>query len=88
MGGDKPIGLVIAAVVTGMLVALPAAIPAAFYLLANVYAVTVGSDFSSDSINVGILLTVLVLTVAFFLVLAFAIAALVGRALSPKRGEA
>ncbi len=87
MGGDKPIGLAIAIVVTTMLVLLPALIPPAFYLFANVYAVILGSDFGSDAISVGILLTGLAMTVATFLLLTAGVAALVGRALSPRREE-
>ena len=85
MGGDKPIGLVIGIVVVGMLVALPAMIVPAFYLFANVYAIVTGSDFSSQTINVGVLFVGLVVTVVIFLIAMAAIVALIGRALSPKR---
>lgn len=85
MGGDKPIGLGIGLVVLIVFVLLPALIPPVFYLFANVYALITGSDFGGDAINLGVLLTGLVLTVALFLLLAFGAVALVGRALSPKR---
>lgn len=87
MGGDKPMGLVIGLVVTAALVALPAAIVPAFYLFANVYALITGSDFSSDTMNVGVFLTGLVLTVAVILLVMAGVIAFVGRALSPKKPE-
>lgn len=87
MGGDKPIGLAIGIVAVAALVLLPALIVPAFYLFANVYAIVTGGDFASDTTNVGVLLTGLVLTVALFLVLLGAGVALIGRALSPKRAE-
>lgn len=87
MGGDKPIGLAIGIVVTGVLVLLPALVVPIFYLFANVYAWITGGDFSSDTMNVGVFLTGLVVTVAFVLLLMAGVAALVGRALSPKRPE-
>ena len=64
MGGDRPIGLVIAAIVVSVLVVLPIAIVTGFYLFASVYAIIAGSDFGSDTINVSAFLTGLVLTVA------------------------
>lgn len=87
MGGDKPIGLGIGIVLLLILVLLPALIPPVFYLFANVYAMISGSDFGSDAIDVGVLLTGLVLTVAFFLLLAAAAVAVIGRALSPRQEE-
>lgn len=87
MGGDKPIGLAVGIVVVTMLALLPALIPPLFYLFANVYALVAGSDFGSDTISVGVLLTGLAMTVATFLLLGAGIAALVGRALSPRREE-
>lgn len=88
MGGDKPIGLVVGVVVTAVLVALPAAIVPAFYLFANAYALITGADFSSDTMNVGVFLTGLVLLVALFLVAGALVVNLIGRALSPKRRHA
>ena len=85
MGGDKPLGLVVGAVVVGFLVGLPAAIVPAYYTFANVYAIVTGSDFSSDTMNVGVFLTGMALTVALYLVAMAVIAGLIGRALSPKR---
>jgi hypothetical protein len=85
--GDKPIGLVIGAVVLGAMVALPAFIVPAFYLFANVYALIAGSDFGSETINVGAFVTGLVLSVATFLLLLAGAVSFIGRALSPKHRE-
>lgn len=88
MGGDKPLGLVIGLVVTAVLVALPAVIVPAFYLFANAYALITGGDFSSDTMNVGVFLTGLVITVAVVLLVGAGVVVLIGRALSPKRHRA
>jgi hypothetical protein len=88
VGGDKPLGLVIAAIVVGVLVGLPMAIVTGFYLFASVYAIIAGSDFGSDTIDVGAFLTGLVLTVALALIVMAAVVSLIGRALSPKRDRA
>ncbi|HZD17307.1 MAG TPA: hypothetical protein VE669_04110 [Actinomycetota bacterium] len=88
MGGDKPIGLAIGVVLLVLLVLLPGLIPPVFYLFANVYAIVAGSDFGSETIAVGILLTGLVLTVTMLVLLPAGVAALIGRALSPRRREA
>jgi len=85
MGGDRPIGLVIAAVVVGVLVVLPMAIVTGFYLFASVYAIIAGSDFGSDTINVSAFLTGLVLTVAVGVLMMAGAVSLIGRSLSPKR---
>jgi len=69
-------------------VMLPFLIPITFYVVANVYAATKGTTFSSDTANAGVVLTLLVVSVVLFPVgLAVAIAFL-GRALSPKRRRA
>jgi hypothetical protein len=88
VGGDKPLGLVIAAIVVGVLVGMPMAIVTGFYLFASVYAIIAGSDFGSDTIDVGAFLTGLVLTVALALIVMAAVVSLIGRALSPKRDRA
>jgi type II secretory pathway component PulF len=85
MDGDKPAGLIVAAVTVATFVALPALIVPAFYLIANAYAVVTGTDFSSDTMNVSVFLTLLVLTVAIFVVAMAIGVGLVGRSLSPKR---
>lgn len=87
MGGDKPIGLAIGVVVAAVLVLLPAMIVPTYYLFANVYALITGTDFASDTMNVAVFLTGLVLTVALFLLVMAGAVALVGRALSPKNRE-
>lgn len=87
MGGDKPIGLAIGMVALAVLVLLPALIVPTYYLFANVYALITGSDFSSDTMNVAVFLTGLVMTVALFLLLMAGAVALIGRALSPKTAE-
>lgn len=87
MRPSKMTGLVVGLVGLATFAALPFLIPAAFYAFANVYAIITGTDFSSDTINVGVLLTGLVVTVAM-LVVAMAVAVnLIGRSLSPKRRD-
>lgn len=85
MGGDKPIALVIASIVMGVLVGLPMVIVTVFYLFASVYAIIAGSDFGSDTINVGAFLTGLVITTAAGICIMAGAVALIGRALAPKR---
>jgi uncharacterized membrane protein YjgN (DUF898 family) len=85
VGGDKPLGLVIAAIVVGVLVMLPMAVIAGFYSFASVYAIIAGSDFGSDTINAGAFLTGLVLTVAVGVIVMAVLVSLIGRSLSPKR---
>ena len=85
MGGDKPIGLIVGLVATTTLALLPAIIVPAYYLFASGYALLTGTDFSSDTMNVAVFLTGLVLIVAFVIVgMAIAIS-IVGRALTPKK---
>lgn len=88
MGGDKPIGLGIGVAVVAVLVLLPALVVPAFYLFANVSALITGSDFASGTMNVGVFLTGLALTVALFLLLMAAAVSLIGRALTPRKPEA
>jgi hypothetical protein len=85
VNGDRPIGLAVGVIVVAALVLLPALIVPTFYLFANVYAVIVGTDFSSDAISVSILLVGLMLVVATFVLLLFAGVSLIGRALSPRQ---
>jgi uncharacterized membrane protein YjgN (DUF898 family) len=87
MGGEKLIGLVIAAIAVSVLVVLPFMVVAGFYVFANVYAIIAGSDFGSEAINVGAFLTGLVLTVATGLVVMAVAISLIGRSLSPKRRQ-
>jgi TRAP-type mannitol/chloroaromatic compound transport system permease small subunit len=85
MGGDKPVGLIVGIVVTAVVVALPALIVPTFYVVANVYALITGSDFSSDTIRVPVFLIALVMTVAFFLLAMAGIVVLVGKGLTPRK---
>jgi hypothetical protein len=86
--GSRFVGLGIGLVTFAVFVMLPFLIPITFYVIANVYAVTKGTTFSSDSANTGVVLTLLVGSVVLFpLGLAVAIAYL-GRVLSPKRRRA
>ena len=85
MGGDKPIGLIVAGIVVGFFVALPALIVPAYYLFANVVAIVTGTDFDSNHLNVAVFLTGMCIIVALMLVAMITAVNLVGRALSPKR---
>jgi hypothetical protein len=87
VGGDRPIGLAIGIVVTGLLVLLPALIVPIFYLFANVHAIVVGTDYGSDTMIVGVFFVGLVITVALCLLLMAVVVNLVGRALSPKGAD-
>jgi hypothetical protein len=83
--GSRFVGLGIGLVAFAVFVMLPFLIPITFYVIANVYAVIKGTTFSSDTVNTGVFLILLVLSVAVFPVgLAIAIG-LLGRTLSPKR---
>jgi hypothetical protein len=87
-GGSRFIGLGIAIAIVAMLLLLPALTVVGFYTFANVYALITGSDFSSDTMNVAVFLTGLVVTVATIVMLIAAVVSLIGRGLSPgRRGE-
>jgi hypothetical protein len=86
--GSRFVGVGIGLATFAVFVMLPFLIPITFYVFANVYAVTKGTTFSSDTANTGVVLTLLVVSVVLFPVgLAVAIAFL-GRSLSPKRRRA
>lgn len=85
--GSKGIALGIGIVSVLVLVMLPFLIPVVFYVTANVYALIKGTTFSSATANDGVLLTLLVFSVALFPVLLAVLIGLIGRALSPKMGE-
>jgi hypothetical protein len=87
VGGGKPIGLVIGLAVAAALILLPALIVPLFYLFANVYALVVGADFSSETMNVTVFLTGLVMSVTLLLLLLSGAVALIGRGLSPKNRD-
>jgi hypothetical protein len=86
-GGGKPIGLVIGLAVAAAFILLPAVIVPLFYLFANVYALIVGIDFSSETTNVAVFLTGLVMAVTLPVLLLVAGVALIGRGLSPKNRD-
>ena len=86
--GSRFVGVGIVLATFAVFVMLPFLIPITFYVVANVYAATKGTTFSSDTANTGVVMTLLVVCVVLFPVgLAVAIAFL-GRALSPKRRRA
>jgi hypothetical protein len=86
--GSRIVGLGIGLAALAVSVMLPFLIPVAFYVVANVYALTKGTTFSSGTVNTGVFFILLVFSVAVFPVgLAIAIG-LLGRALSPKRRRA
>jgi hypothetical protein len=82
--GSRLVGVGIGMVALAVFVMLPFLIPVTFYVVANVYALIKGTTFSSQTVNAGVVLALLVFSVAVFPVgLAVAIAFL-GRVLSPK----
>ena len=86
--GSRFVGAGIGLATFAVFVMLPFLIPIAFYVVANVYAVTKGTTFSSDTANTGVVLTLLVVSVVLFPVGLAAGIAFLGRALSPKRRRA
>jgi hypothetical protein len=64
---------------------LPFLIPVTFYVVANVYALIKGTTFSSSTANDGVILTLLVFSVALFPVGLAVTIAFLDRVLSPKR---
>jgi hypothetical protein len=86
--GSRLLGLGIGLACVAVLVMLPFMIPATFYVIANVYALVKGTTFSSQTANDGVILTLLVLSVAVFPIGLAILVALLGRALSPKRRRA
>ena len=86
--GSRLLGVGIGLVCVAVLVMLPFLVPVSFYVIANVYALIKGTTFSSATANDGVLLTLLVLSVAVFPIGLAALVALLGRALSPKRRRA
>jgi hypothetical protein len=86
--GSRLLGLGIGMACVAVLVMLPFLIPVTFYVIANVYALVKGTTFSGATVNDGVLLTLLVLSVAVFPVVLAVLVALLGRALSPRRRRA
>jgi hypothetical protein len=68
-----------------VLAVMPGIVVLLFYLFANVYALITGPDFSSDTANVAVVATGLVMSVTVAVLVLAAGATLVGRALTPKR---
>jgi hypothetical protein len=86
--GSRLLAVGIGLLCVAVLVMLPFLIPMTFYVVANVYALTKGTTFSSRTANDAVLGALLVFSVALFPVLLAVLVALVGRALSPKRRKA
>lgn len=86
--GSRLLGLGIGLACVAVLVMLPFLIPVAFYVVANAYALIKGTTFSSATVNDGVMLTLLVLSVAVFPIGLAALVTVLGRALSPKRRRA
>ena len=86
--GSRLLGVGIGIACVAVLVMLPFLIPMTFYVVANVYALTKGASFSSQTANDAVLAALLVFSVGLFPVLLAVLVALLGRALSPKRRKA
>jgi hypothetical protein len=83
--GSRFVGVGIGMVALAVFVMLPFLIPVTFYVVANVYALIKGTTFSSQTANDGVVLTLLVFSVAVFPVGLAVTIAFLGRVLSPKR---
>lgn len=83
--GSRLVGVGIGMVALAVFVMLPFLIPVTFYVVANVYALIKGTTFSSQTANDGVVLTLLVFSVALFPVGLAVTIAFLGRVLSPKR---
>ncbi len=81
------VGLGIGLAVFFVLLLMPFLLVVVFYMFANVYALVRGSDFHTSTMNIPVFFIGLVGSVTLFPVLASAVASLIGRALSPKRGQ-
>jgi hypothetical protein len=83
--GSRMVGVGIGLAALAVFVMLPFLIPVTFYVVANVYALVKGTTFSSGTATDGVILTLLVFSVALFPVGLAVTIALLGRVLSPKR---
>lgn len=83
--GSRLVGVGIGLAAVAVFVMLPFLIPVTFYVVANVYALIKGTTFSSSTANDGVILTLLVFSVALFPVGLAVTIAFLGRVLSPKR---
>jgi hypothetical protein len=86
--GSRIVGVGIGLGAFALFVMLPFLIPVTFYVVANVYALIKGTTFSAQSANTGVVLTLLVASVALFPVALAVAIAFLGRVLSPKRRRA
>jgi hypothetical protein len=78
------LGVAIGGLVAAAFALLPALTVVVFYLVANVSALVIGTDFDSDPTEPAILLVLLVGTVTLLVLAVAGGVALIGRALSPK----
>ena len=83
--GSRLVGVGIGLAALAVFVMLPFLIPVTFYVVVNVYALIKGTTFSSDTANTGVVLTLLVFSVALLPVGLAVTIAYLGRVLSPKR---
>jgi uncharacterized membrane protein YjgN (DUF898 family) len=86
-GGGRGAAIGIAVIVVSVLVLLPFMIVVGFYAFAQVPAILNGLGFSAETINIPVFLTVLVGTVALFVLAMFGAVSLIGRSFSPKRRD-
>jgi hypothetical protein len=86
--GSRLVGVGFGLIVVAVLVMLPFLVPVTFYMLANIYAVIKGTTFSSQIANTGVVLTLLVFSVALWPIVLAVLIAFLGRVLSPKRPRA
>lgn len=86
--GSRLVGVGFGLLVFVVFVMLPFLVPVTFYVVANIYAVIKGTTFSSQTANTGVVLTLLVLSVAVLPIGLAVLIAFLGRVLSPKRRRA
>jgi hypothetical protein len=86
--GSRLVGVGFGLIVFAVLVMLPFLVPVTFYVVANIYALIKGTTFSSQTADTGVVLTLLVLSVAVVPIGLAVLIAFLGRVLSPKRRRA
>ena len=86
--GSRFVGVGFGLVVFAVFVMLPFLVPVTFYVVANIYALIKGTTFSSQTANTGVVLTLLVFSVALLPIALAVLIAFLGRVLSPKRRRA
>lgn len=82
---QRPLGLGIGLALVVMVLGLPWLLVPLWWVFANVVALVTGRDFSSDTVNVPLLLVGLVATVTLLVLGAMLLVGLAGRGLSPRR---